>query len=120
MGRCKRETGVIAVGNPQVGREVIEGERTGSIADLNDAFDLLELPYVHEIIPVGSRGIIREAGTIVGAGFRLHFYPEQRREGGYEKSAGPATVIICAIVPTKWSELQKTIDKPLSFVGELR
>jgi len=36
------------------------------------------------------------------------------------KSAGPATVVLCAIVPSRWPELQEIIDKPLSFVGVLR
>jgi len=119
VGRCKRGDFVIAVGKPLVGREVIAGERTGSIADLNVAQDLLELPYVHEIIPVGSTGIMKEA-SILGADSRLHFYPELKTPVDTTKSAGPATVILCAIVPTKWSQLQKTIDKPLSFIGELR
>lgn len=118
VGKCKRNDWLIAVGNPKVGRDVIEGERAGSITDLNDEFYLLDLPYVHEIIPVGSRGILREAGTIA-TDSRLQFYPARNASVNLKKSAGPATVIICAIDPTKLSELGGVIDKPLSFVGKL-
>lgn len=119
IGRCKRDDWLVAVGTPMVGRDVIEGERAGSIADLNDIFDLLDLPCVHEIIPVGSRGIFREAKTIA-TDSRLRFSPAKNANVNMERSAGPATVIICAIKPGKLSELSRTIDKPLSFVGELR
>ena len=119
IGKCKHDDWLIAVGNPMVGREVIEGERTGSITDLNDAFDLLDLPYVHEIIPVGSRGISREA-SIIATDSRLHFYPARTASVNVKKSAGPATVIISAIDPAKWSELNEAIDKPLSFIGKVR
>ncbi len=119
IGKCKHNDSLIAVGNPEVGREVIEGERTGSITNLNDAIDLLDLPYVHEIIPVGSRGISREASTIA-TDSRLHFYPARNPTVNVKKSAGPATVIICAIDPVKWSELNEAIDKPLSFIGKVR
>jgi hypothetical protein len=119
IGKCEHNDWLIAVGKPSVGREVIEGEQAGSITDLNDAFDLLELPYVHEIIPVGSRGISREASTIA-TDSRLHFYPARNASVDVKKSAGPATVIICAVDPTRWSELNETIDKPLSFIGKVR
>jgi hypothetical protein len=116
IGRCKPDDWIIAVGKPKVGREVIEGERTGSITDVNDALDLLDLPYVHEIIPVGSRGIRREAITIA-TDSKLHFYSARSASVDVKKSAGPATVIICAVDSTKWNALNRAIDKPLSFVG---
>jgi len=119
IGRCKRNDLLVAVGNPMVGREVVEGDRTGSITDLNDALDLLQLPYVHEIIPVGSRGIFKEA-SIIARDSRLKFYPAIKAKVNGEKSAGPATVIICAIDPAKLTKLGRDIDKHLSFVGELR
>ena len=119
IGKCKRDDWLIAVGDPKVGRDVVEGERTGSITDLNDAFSLLDLPYVHEIIPVGSSGILREASTIA-TDSRLNFYPARNANVNVKKSAGPATVIICAIDPVKLSRLGQTIDKPLSFIGKVR
>jgi hypothetical protein len=119
IGRCKPDDWLVTVGTPTVGRDVVKAERTGSIADLRDIFDLLDLGCVHEIIPVGSRGIFREARTIA-MDSRLSFSPTQNAKVNVEKSAGPATAIICAIKPGKLSELSRTIDKPLSFIGELR
>jgi len=118
IGKCRQDDWLVAVGTPMVGREVLEGDRTGAITDLNDTLNLLELPYVHEIIPVGSRGIFREA-NIIARDSRLKFYPTNTARVNGKKSAGPATAIICAIDPQKLSRLGKEIDKPLSFVGEL-
>ena len=119
IGKCKHNDWLIAVGRPAVGRDVIEGERTGSITNLNDAMDLLRLRYVHEILPVGSRGISREAG-IIAADSQLNYLPARNVGVNVKKSAGPATAIICAIDSLKFSELNKTIDKPLTFIGKLR
>ena len=119
VGRCKRGDLVIAIGNPCVGREVIDCDRAGVIANLDDVSDLLEFGYVHEIIPVGSKGILREA-NVVAADSRLRFYPTRKATVNMKKTAGPSTVILCAVIPTRLPELQKAIDKPLSFVGELR
>ena len=73
--------------------EVLRGERAKSIAGMRDVNALLELHFVHEIIPVGSKGILKEA-TI-----------------DMSKSAGPATVVLCAIAPSRWPELQEIIHK---------
>jgi len=119
IGKCKHNDSLVTVGNPMVGRDVIEGERTGAIADLNVARDLLELTCVHEIIPVGSMGIFKEASTMA-TDSRLRFHKARETSVNGKKSAGPATVIICAIDPAGLSELSRVIDRPLSFVGDLR
>ena len=86
---------------------------------MRDVNALLELHFVHEIIPVGSKGILKEAG-IIAADSGLRFLPKKEATIDMSKSAGPATVVLCAIVPSRWPELQESIHKPLSFVGELR
>jgi len=119
IGRCKRGDMVIALGHPCVGFEVLRGERAKSIADLADVNALLRLPFVHEIIPVGSKGILKEA-KVIAADSELRFLPEEDVRFDMNKSAGPATVVLTAIPPSNWEELQEIIDKPLSPVGKLR
>jgi thiamine monophosphate kinase len=119
VGKCRRGDLVIAIGRPCVGYEVLRGERAKSIAGMRDVNALLELRFVHEIIPVGSKGILKEA-RIIAADSGLRFLPKKEATIDMSKSAGPATVVLCAIVPARWPELQEIIHKPLSFVGELR
>ena len=119
IGKCKRGDLVIAIGHPCVGCEVLKGERARSIADLADVNALLRLPFVHEIIPVGSKGVLKEA-RVIAADSKLHFLPEKVAALDMNKSAGPATVVLCAISPSNWAPLQRIIDKPLNPIGELR
>jgi hypothetical protein len=119
IGKCMPNDSVLAVGLPFVGSDVVKAERRRLIADLKDEFRLLRTPYVHELIPVGSRGILREAETLAkDSGLRFRPLPDDKI--GLRKSAGPATVLLCSIPSLKWRELQKSIDKPLNIVGELR
>ena len=118
IGKCKRGDLVIAIGQPCVGREVLKGERTRSIADLADVHALLRLPFVHEIIPVGSKGVLKEA-RILATDSKLRFLPRKPVTLDMNKSAGPATVALCAISPSNRARLQEIIDKPLNPIGEL-
>lgn len=116
--KCESGGSVVAIGCPCVGSMVVEGEKNEAIADLDDVNALLKLPYVHEIIPVGSKGILSET-RVIAADSGLQFLPRQA-VGNYMKSAGPATVILCATSPSRVDELNEIIDKPLSFVDQLR
>jgi hypothetical protein len=119
IGKCKQTDLVLAVGLPYVGSEVLKAQRRKLIADLTDLLRLLKLPYIHELIPVGSRGILREAETLAKDS-DLRFRPLLRGGIDLRKSAGPATVLLCSLSPNNWSEFQQNIDKPLNVVGELR
>jgi hypothetical protein len=110
---------VAAIGTPCVGYQVLKGERTGTIADLKDLNALPSLGFVHDIIPVGSKGALKEA-RILAADSRLQFRPRRNVAIGMDKSAGPATLLLCSLPKFKWSELRQTIDKPLSIIGELQ
>jgi hypothetical protein len=119
IGKCMPNDLVVAVGLPFVGSDVLKAERRQLIADVKDTFGLLKIPYIHELIPVGSRGILREAETLAkDSSLRFRPLPDDRID--LRKSAGPATVLLCSLPSPKWRELQENIDKPLNIVGELR
>ncbi len=115
---CKRGDAVMAIGTPHVGKEVVPGERTGSVSDTRDVRRLLKIPFVHEIIPVGSQGILREAQILAkesGLNFRLN----SELSLDILKSAGPATITLCAIPNSRSELLRRAIGKHVSAVGTL-
>ena len=119
MKTCEPGDVVMAIGTPQVGEEVVLGERNESISNTRDVQRLLKIPFVHEILPVGSKGILHEAQILAKeSGLKLSL----RFERGLDilKSAGPATVTLCAIPSSKSELLRKVIGKRVSDVGTLR
>jgi hypothetical protein len=117
--RCRPRDAVVAIGLPHVGGEVLSGEKGRRIADTRDVLHLLNLDFVHEIIPVGSQGILHEAQTIAEDS-NLQFTENRSLELDIMKSAGPATVALCAIRPPYLRELSRLIEKPVNVIGILR
>lgn len=118
IGRCRPEDAVVAIGLPHVRDEVMLGEKLRRIADTKDLCNLLNLSFVHEIIPVGSQGILHEAYTIA-ADSNLRFSLRQSLGFDVEKSAGPATVLLCTCRASHLKELSKLIRKPVNLIGSL-
>lgn len=118
IGRCRHRDAVVAIGLPYVAGEVMRGERERRIADTRDVCTLLNLRFVHEIIPVGSQGILREAQTIAEDS-HLRFALRRGLELDVRKSAGPATVALCACPHSCLRELSGLIEKPVNLIGTL-
>lgn len=107
---------VVAVGLPMVGEEVLAKEKY--IADLSTLQGLLQLDFIHEILPVGSKGISYEAGILAKmSGLKLDFNPELKIDP--EKSAGPGTVLLASLPADKIEEVSRFISKPVNVVGRL-
>jgi len=118
IGRCRRGDAIVAVGLPQVGVEVIAGEKQRIIVDTRDVCNLLNLGFVREIIPVGSQGILHEAQTIA-ADSDLRFKLRRPLDLDVRKSAGPATVALCACRQAYFTELCESMQKPVNAIGSL-
>ena len=119
VGNCRRGDTVLAIGTPLVGLEVVSAERANSVADLEDVCCLLDLPFVHEIMPVGSTGILKEA-RVMAAGSQLRLDLNPHMQVDVKKSAGPATVLLCSTPRRCVPKIRDSIHKPLSIIGELR
>lgn len=79
------------VGVPKVGAEVTLEDPL--LADCALVQELLACPGVHDVIPVGSRGLKGEAEQLAGAlGLTLHW--EEDLPVDITKSAGPATCLL--------------------------
>lgn len=120
IGRCEEEDEIIAVGDPHVGREVIQAEKNRTLADTLDVIRLRRKRFVHELIPVGSKGILYEA-RMMAEDSKLFFEPLGSQQINLRKSAGPATVVLSAIRKGSFAKLKKALGaKPSRKIGTLR
>ncbi len=93
--------GVYLLGTPLVGVEYLQ--RLHEAMEFDDLVNLLKLSDVGEVIPVGSKGVLREA-ELLAENSGLRFVPD-RVEHWLGKSAGPAT---CAVF---YSKVQPELPK---------
>jgi hypothetical protein len=119
IGRSRSGDQIVAIGLPRVGKEVLVAEARGEIADLSDLSTLLRSSLVHEVIPVGSRGIAYEANVLAkSSNLQVSFVEEGKVD--LFKSAGPATVLLATIPKSNLPKLRWIIRKPINLVAQLR
>jgi selenophosphate synthetase-related protein len=117
LGKTRPGDLVVAVGKPKVGDEVIPAEARGEIANLKDVISLAKKEFIHDIVPVGSFGIIQEAQMLAySIGRQLKI--EENTNLDLNKSAGPATVVLTTLDRKKIDELT-FLRKPINIVGEI-
>ncbi len=129
IGTCSREKlkigtslpsdVVVAVGIPSVGNEVLSAEKAGHILDSKDILIIRELPYVHEVIPVGSTGIAHELKMLAESS-KLNYTISKQQEVDVQKSAGPATVALVSLPECNVANLMRIVNKPVSIIGHLQ
>ena len=122
IGTSKPGDVVVAIGEPKVGVEVVEITQSGKerevLADLKDVKTLLSLDFIHEILPVGSRGIAKEIETLTKP-HNLAFSVEKGVKIDLEKSAGPSTVVLVTLSREKVEKLKLLFQKPVTIIGKL-
>ncbi len=118
IGTARANDAIVAIGLPNVAAEVLSAEKEGKIAETTDVLKLQKLPYVHEIIPVGSTGIKHEIETLASSS-NLRVKMAEKLEVDINKSAGPSTVVLAALPDEMISELRKKFKKPVSMVAHL-
>lgn len=114
VGSSQQEDLIVAIGLPKVGDQVLAD--LSQIADLDLLIELLKLDYIHEILPVGSKGILYEAQLLAKSnGLELSLV---KSKVDLQKSAGPATVLLVTVAAEDLTRL-KVIDKPVNVIGRL-
>ena len=120
VGQCERGDEIVAVGEPRVGREVIQADKKRRVADTLDVVGLRKNPFVHELIPVGSKGVLYEA-RVMAKDSHLFFEPSDPRPINLQKSAGPATVLLVALRRGSLAKIKNAVGrKPVRKVGTFR
>jgi hypothetical protein len=118
MGRTQPNDALVIIGEPKVGDEVIQAEKEGRIADLQDLVRLVQLEFVHDVIPVDTQGIAYEARMVAHmVGRQVEFYNNIKMD--LEKPAGPATSILVTMDEAHIERLRWTIRKPITIIGRV-
>ncbi|MCP8320564.1 MAG: hypothetical protein H3Z52_06450, partial [archaeon] len=118
IGRTQPNDALVIIGEPKVGDEVIQAEKEGKIADLQDLVRLIQLDFIHDLIPVDTQGITYEARMIAHmVGRQIEFYDNIKMD--LEKPAGPATAILITMDEAKIEKLTWTIRKPITIIGKV-
>jgi selenophosphate synthetase-related protein len=115
IGLSEPDDLIIAVGHPSVKDEVLPAEERGEIADLEDLLKLMNCDFVHDVIPVGSQGIIHEVHVLAkDSGLRAKL---ELPEVEAKRSAGPATAVVVTVSKNALSRLSELINKPIHVIG---
>ena len=115
IGLSKPDDLLVAVGRPSVKDEVLPAEERGEIADLEDLLKLMRCDFVHDVIPVGSQGIIHEVNVLAeDSGLRAKL---ELPEVETKKSAGPATTVVVTVSKNALSKLSGLTNKPIQIIG---
>jgi len=118
IGRTQPNDALVIIGEPKVGDEVIQAEKEGKIADLQDLVRLVQLEFVHDVVPVDTQGISYEARMIAHmVGRRIEFYDNTKMD--LEKPAGPATAILITMDEAHIERLRWMIRKPITIIGKV-
>ncbi len=109
---------IVAIGKPKVGSEVLSAEARGEIADLKNVVQLSQKKYVHDIVPVGSSGIASAAEMMAyGVGRQLRLNTVEGLD--FNKTAGPATVVLATVDKERLENVMSLIPKPINIIGEI-
>lgn len=115
LGQSRPGDLVICLGRPKVGEEVLDYTEKANPALVKT---LLKLPYVREILPVGSLGVLHEAKLLAQcSGSRLETEPSPGID--LHQSAGPATCVLISVDAAYLKNIKKISSLPVFIIGRL-
>jgi selenophosphate synthetase-related protein len=115
IGLSEPDDLIVVVGRPSVKDEVLPAEKRGEIVDLIDLIKIMECDFVHDVVPVGSHGMLHEVKVLsqdCGLGYKLNLTENELR-----KSAGPATAVLVTVPKNALNQLLSAINKPTQVIG---
>lgn len=117
-GTSKEGDNLFVVGIPKVGKEIKEDLlEDQEIPDILDLILLRGLIGVHDILPVGSRGILYEAYEMA-KNSHLNLILLDNVSIDLRKSAGPSTCFLVSTSLTK-REIVGMVKPPVTLIGKL-
>ncbi|WP_353893882.1 AIR synthase related protein [Proteinivorax hydrogeniformans] len=104
----------VVMGKPKVGEEVLgDSKEVLSIPSLKK---IVAKPFVHEVLPVGSKGILHEIKQIAALK-DLNYVLDENSSLDLTKSAGPSTCAVISISEKDLCKLKEAVDLPINVVG---
>jgi selenophosphate synthetase-related protein len=88
------------------------------IADTACVRVLAAQTYLHDILPVGSKGVVFEQNELARcAGLKVDPVPNSAID--IHKSGGPSTCVLVSVPPEKIDELRSRVHQPVNIIGKL-
>ena len=117
IANTEAEDIIVSLGIPLVGEQVLN--KKDKIADLNDLLTLCSHDIIHEIIPVGSKGIKYEAELLAEMSGLL-FKERKQEDIDLSASAGPGTVLLASLSRENINKIKDNFTgKPLNIIGKV-
>ncbi len=101
----------LVIGLPKVGEEVLQGKN--QIMDIEKLIDLKKKDYIHEILPVGSKGILYELDEIARTN-GIDFIVDEEIQIDLKKTAGPSTCVIVTMEEENYKTLKDEFSIPVN------
>ena len=117
-GRSKPQDVVVCVGTPKSAPDDDVDLDDPDIADTSCVRTLASLEYVHDILPVGSKGVIHEQTELANCA-DLALLPDSNPGVDVHKSAGPSTCVLASLPMSNLKQLRKSIQQPIYVIGTL-
>ncbi|HWO78495.1 MAG TPA: AIR synthase related protein [Bacillus sp. (in: firmicutes)] len=109
---------LVCVGIPKSGPKYEVRIDDPEIISLRELLKIRRLPYVHDILPVGSKGVLHEANQMAKSS-SLVYKPIQNPGINMNQSAGPSTCVLLSIPLEKIRDLIMVIQTPIFIIGQL-
>ncbi|SHK55009.1 hypothetical protein [Tepidibacter formicigenes] len=114
--KVKNNDLVVLLGLPKVGSEININE-DNDIISFYDFKKILDLNYISNIIPVGSKGIGYECRTIEKiTNMKIDYF---NTNIDFKKSSGPATSVIITMKEDYLDNLRKIVSCPINILGKI-
>ncbi len=104
----------ILLGLPLVGNEVVNNP--DKILDISDYENLYLSDFIHEILPIGSKGISSELKDLCSYN-NLNFKYDLNISVDITKSAGPSCCCLVTINSDDIKKIENLISKPIEVLG---
>jgi len=117
-GKSLTGDAVISIGLPKSGPTDLVKLDDPEIVHLHTLLNLVQIDFVHDIVPVGSKGIFYEAQALAATASK-NFQVAQDVPLNLSKSAGPSTCVLASLTESELKQLKKITPHPIHLIGHL-
>ena len=119
-GSSKPGDAVLCAGVPKSGPRYQLKLEDPKVLSIEDLIRLRRSPHARDILPVGSKGILREARQLAESA-SLSFVASRGSDVDFvERSAGPSTCVLISVSPERANDVAANVAAPVREVGTLR
>lgn len=117
-GSSKAGDSVVCAGIPKSGPRHRLTREDPEVLSIEDLMELRSLSCVRDVLPVGSKGVLREAHQL-GASASLTFVPNADAGIDLRQSAGPSTCVVLSVAREDARRVLAAVAAPTREIGVL-